>query len=67
MREGVIKTRPAFDRTGHPFSAAVCSQCDRDASETSVSRYCIHAVDGTPLLCDDCTERLARKETGNAP
>lgn len=33
---------------------AVCDGCNRDATQTRISRYCIAALTGAPLLCDDC-------------
>lgn len=47
-----IKFRSA---AGHFNPMAVCSTCDRDATQTRISRYCIHAIEHTPLLCDECT------------
>lgn len=35
---------------------AVCSDCRRDATQTRISRYCIAALNHTPLLCDQCEE-----------
>jgi hypothetical protein len=39
---------------GHFNPMAVCSRCDRDATQTRMTRYCIHAIEHAPLLCDDC-------------
>ena len=39
---------------GEHNAMAVCLSCDMDATQTRISRYCIHALDGTPLLCDTC-------------
>lgn len=36
---------------------AICAGCERDATQTSISRYCIAAISGEPLLCDDCDGR----------
>lgn len=34
---------------------AICEGCDRDASETRITRYCISALPPyPPLLCDEC-------------
>gem|GEM_PF-6151514 len=39
---------------GHYNQMAVCSQCDRSATQTRITRYCEAAMTGNPLLCDDC-------------
>lgn len=46
-----IRTRSV---SGQFNQMAICSHCDRDASQTRMTRYCIHAVDHTPMLCDEC-------------
>jgi hypothetical protein len=39
---------------GHLNPMAVCTCCERDATQTRISRYCIAAISGDSLLCDDC-------------
>lgn len=43
---------------------AVCSQCDRDATQTRMSRYCIDAIADKPFRCDECraSDNMMRKE-----
>lgn len=53
MNEAIL-LRPARDAKGRVFSAAVCSSCRRDASQTKMTRYCEHAMEHSPLRCDDC-------------
>lgn len=36
---------------------AVCSACDRDATQTRMTRYCLSTGrDAVPLLCDQCRD-----------
>lgn len=42
---------------GHHNPMAVCSTCDRDATQTRMTRYCTAAMGLHPVLCDECFER----------
>ena len=35
---------------------AVCSKCNKNATQVKISRYCLSALYHTPLLCDICYE-----------
>lgn len=39
---------------GYFNAMAVCGKCDRDATQTRISRYCVDLLARGPYLCDEC-------------
>lgn len=37
---------------------AVCHKCNRDATESRMSTYCLACVDDKPFTCDGCLTHL---------
>lgn len=48
-----IKKRPV---QGHFNPMAVCDRCNRDATQTRITRYCDAVITGQPLVCDSCVD-----------
>lgn len=53
---------PLRNVQGEHNPMAVCRKCDRDATQTRVSYYCIDVIDGGPYLCDECRTALEAKQ-----
>lgn len=45
---------------GYFNQMAVCSICDRDATETRMSFYCIDCIEDQPFRCDECRNSESR-------
>jgi hypothetical protein len=40
---------------------ALCTRCNKDATKTRITYYCVDAVNGGPYLCDECRTKGANK------
>lgn len=43
---------------------ALCSRCDRDATQVLMSWCCVDMIEDRPFRCDECREQI--KETSGA-
>jgi hypothetical protein len=64
----VSSTEPTFATRavkGQWNSMAVCSVCDRHDLKTRMAYCCVDAVNGDPMICDDCRITLAHAHLEN--
>lgn len=48
---------------GHLNEMALCKGCDRDATQTRITYYCVDALNGGPYLCDECRIKQTLEQT----
>lgn len=46
---------------GEHNGMAVCQECDKDATQTRISHYCVDAINGGPYLCDECRATVGKR------
>lgn len=47
---------------GHLNEMALCKGCDKDATQTRITYYCVDALNGGPYLCDECRTKQTEEE-----
>ncbi len=56
-----MKQWPKRHVAGHFNEMALCTRCDRDATQAPFTHYVEQAINRGPYLCDDCLK--AEEET----
>jgi hypothetical protein len=47
---------------GHFNEMALCKGCNRDATQTRITYYCVDALNGGPYLCDECRAKPSKED-----
>jgi hypothetical protein len=62
---GVSKGWPKTAAFGHFNAMALCTGCDKDATQTRITYYVLDALNGGPYRCDECRTKQTLEQTCN--
>jgi hypothetical protein len=60
---GVSKGWPKTAAFGHFNAMALCTGCDKDATQTRITYYVLDALNGGPYRCDECRTKQTLDQT----